>query len=54
MFNYINLGCIMILVAAPLIEMLLMTLNNLVISFKDVYEFPSRMSGESTLISWRN
>ena len=43
MFNYINLGCIMILVAAPLIEMLLMTLNNLVISFKDVYEFPSRM-----------
>ena len=43
MFNYINIECILILVAAPLIEMLLMTLNNLSISFKDVFEFPSRM-----------
>jgi len=28
MFNYMNPGCIMILVAAPLIEMSLMTLND--------------------------
>jgi len=33
----------MTLVAAPLIEMSLMTLNDTHISFKDVYEFPSRM-----------
>ena len=28
MFNYMNFGCIMTLVAAPLIEMSLMTLND--------------------------
>jgi hypothetical protein len=34
-----------------LIEISLMTLNETQILFKDVKEFPSRMSGESTFIS---
>ena len=43
MFNYMNLECILKLVAAPLIEMLLMTLSNLANFIQRCNEFPSRM-----------
>ncbi len=50
MFNYMNLRCIMTLVAAPLIEMLLMTLNNCRISFKDVMSSHRGCLSESRFI----